>query len=195
MNRLRCYDNIQVNGHSERSSYLNIDEFHDLVELHGKALYGFCYRLTGNKADTDDLYQETFLKAMEVRHKLNKDRNPKGFLIAIAVRLSKNRRRKFAWRQRIAPTSELPETVPQAGASDGAATPEEAVLNLELRTSVQAAADKLDDKLKIPLYMHYTADMSVDEIASALRIPAGTVKSRLFQARKNLKKMLEVNVR
>jgi RNA polymerase sigma-70 factor (ECF subfamily) len=40
--------------------------------------------------------------------------------------------------------------------------------------------------------MYYSVEMSVDEIASALRIPAGTVKSRLYQARKAMKKILEV---
>lgn len=77
----------------------------------------------------------------------------------------------------------------------GEATPEDAVLSYELSGMIQAAADRLGDKLKLPLYMYYTAEMSVDEIASALRIPPGTVKSRLFQARKAMKKTLEVEVR
>lgn len=37
---------------------MDIDELIELVELHGKSIYGFCYKLTGNKEDTDDLYQE-----------------------------------------------------------------------------------------------------------------------------------------
>jgi len=170
---------------------LDIEELSDLVKQHGKAIYGFCYKLAGNKADTDDLYQETFLKAMEVRHKMDMSQNPKAFLISIAVQLRKNKRRKFAWRQRIAPTAELNEAVDICG-SEREATPEDAVLSLELRSRIQAAADRLDDKLRIPIYMYYTVEMSVEEIASALRIPAGTVKSRLYQARKAMKKILEV---
>jgi RNA polymerase sigma-70 factor (ECF subfamily) len=57
---------------------------------------------------------------------------------------------------------------------------------------IQAATDRLDDKLKIPLLMYYTAEISVDEVSLALRIPQGTVKSRLFKARKAMKKILEV---
>lgn len=38
---------------------MDIDELIELVELHGKSIYGFCYKLTGNKEDTDDLYQES----------------------------------------------------------------------------------------------------------------------------------------
>lgn len=116
---------------------MDIDELIELVKLHGKSIYGFCCKLTGNKQDTDDLYQETFLKAVELRLKMDATRNPKAFLISIAIRLH--------------------------------------------------------DKLKLPLYMYYTADMTVEEIASALRIPPGTVKSRLHKARKIMRNVLEVD--
>lgn len=171
---------------------MDIDELTNLIKTHGKALYGFCYRLAGNKEDADDLYQETFLKAIELIHKMDTNQNPKGFLISIAIRLRKNNRRKFAWRQRIAPTAELNEAVDKASLPETEATPENVVLSLELRDTIQAAADRLEDKLKIPLYMHYTAEMSIEEIASVLSIPPGTVKSRLFKARRNMKKLLEV---
>lgn len=171
---------------------MDIEELRDLVEHHGKAIYGLCRKLAGNKADTDDLYQETFLKAMENRHKMDVARNPKAYLISIALRLRKNKRRKWAWRQRIAPTVELEEASGHAFASPDETTPENAVLSLELRGMIQAAADRLHDKLKIPLYLYYTLDMPVDEIASVLKIPPGTVKSRLHQARNSMKKILEV---
>lgn len=50
----------------ERRFQLDNKELIDMVEIHGKAIYGFCYNLTKNKTDTDDLYQDTFLKAMEL---------------------------------------------------------------------------------------------------------------------------------
>lgn len=171
---------------------MDIEELSNLIELHGRAIYGFCHKLTGNKADTDDLYQETFLKAMELRHKMDVSQNPKGFLISIAIGLRRNYRRKFAWRRRIAPMAELNEAVNMTSLPGGDGTPEEALLSSELRGAIRAAADRLNDKLKLPLYMYYTVDMSVDEIAAVLRIPTGTVKSRLHQARKAMKKALEV---
>ncbi|BFH59571.1 RNA polymerase sigma factor [Paenibacillus azoreducens] len=171
---------------------MEIDELNDLVKQHGKAIYGFCHKLTGNKADTDDLYQETFLKAMEMLHKMDASHNPKSFLISVAIQLRKNNRRKFAWRRRIAPTVEFKEEVDKICPPDGEASPENAVLSDELRGMIRDAADSLNDKLRIPLYMYYTAEMSVEEIASVLKIPPGTVKSRLFQARKAMKKILEV---
>ncbi|MBB6673350.1 RNA polymerase sigma factor [Cohnella nanjingensis] len=174
---------------------MEIEELSDLVRLHGKALYGFCYKLAGNKADTDDLYQETFLKAMELRYQMDANRNPKGFLISIAIRLRQNSRRKFAWRRRIAPAAAFDEAADKALWTNGVGAPEHAVLSNELRGTIQAAADSLNEKLKIPLYMHYTAEMSIEEIASALRIPPGTVKSRLHKARNTMKTILEADSR
>ncbi|MGM1046733.1 RNA polymerase sigma-70 factor, ECF subfamily [Paenibacillus uliginis N3/975] len=171
---------------------MDIDEFSNLVNMHGKAVYGFCYRLAGNKADADDLYQETFLKAMEMLHKLDANHNPKSFLISIAIRLRKNHRRKWARRQRIMPSVELKEGVDKFYGGEEAGKPEEAALSGELSRIIRAAADNLNDRLRIPLYLYYTADMSVVEIAEMLKIPKGTVKSRLFLARKAMKKQLEV---
>ncbi|GIO42748.1 RNA polymerase sigma factor [Paenibacillus apis] len=66
---------------------MEIDELIELVELHGKAVYGFCYNLTRNKEDADDLYQDTFLKAAELRHKMDMSGNPKAFLISFRARV------------------------------------------------------------------------------------------------------------
>jgi len=169
---------------------LEIEELSDLVNKHGKTIYGFCRRLAVNRADTDDLYQETFLTAMEKREQLDASRNPKGFLLSIAVRLRRNHRRKFAWRQRIAPTAELGDDADKLR-HPADESPEEAAIGSELRSKIQTAADGLNDKLKIPLYLYYTADLSVEEIAATLGIPVGTVKSRLHQARKTMKERLE----
>lgn len=174
---------------------MDVEELSQLIELYGNAVYRFCQRLAGSRADADDLYQETFLKAMEARHKIDMSQNPGGFLISIAIGLHKNHRRKFAWRKRIAPVIAVHhEALDQFCRSDGEETPEQAALAHELRSSIQAAADRLNDKLRVALYMYYTAEMSVDEIAVALNIPAGTVKSRLYQARKAMKKILEAEL-
>jgi RNA polymerase sigma-70 factor (ECF subfamily) len=184
-----------VNGHLqkkfERRSYLDISELNELVSLHGNAVYGFCHKLVKNRTDADDLYQETFLKAMELCYKIDKNNNPKGFLISIAVRLWKNNSRKFARRKRLAQIEELSEHT-DSFMLKNKSTPEDIAISNELRNTIQTAADTLNDKLKLPLYMYYTAGMSNEEIAAALKIPQGTVKSRLYKARKALRNILEM---
>ncbi len=64
------------------------------------------------------------------------------------------------------------------------------MISIELRTLIQDATHQLEDKLRLPIYMYYTADMTVEEIALALGIPQGTVKSRLHKARQTMKKSI-----
>lgn len=180
-------------NYEERRIYLDTTDLSDLVTLYGKTVYGFCHKLVRNRADADDLYQETFLKAIELCHKIDKENNPKGFLISIAVGLWKNNRRKYARRQNIAPIVELNEGMNNCCISKSESTPEDIVISNELQIIIQNSADQLNDRLKIPLYMYYTAEMSIVDIASALKIPLGTVKSRLYNARLALKNILEVS--
>lgn len=57
--------------------------------------------MTRSREEANDLYQDTFLKLMELGEELDDERNPKSYLLSIAVHIWKNRRRKYAWRQRI----------------------------------------------------------------------------------------------
>lgn len=70
-------------------------------------------------------------------------------------------------------------------------SPEEQMIFQELKEEIKKAAARLPDKLRITLYMYYTAQMSVEEIATALKVPKGTVKSRLHKARCLMKQILE----
>ena len=58
---------------------------------------------------------------------------------------------------------------------------------------VRNAVKKMDEKYKLIIYLYYTAELSIEEISKTLSIPLGTVKSRLFKARKIIKKNLEVD--
>ncbi len=168
---------------------MDVTELNNLIESFGKDIYGFCYKLTRDKHQADDLYQETFLRATELCYKIDNTQNPKSFLIAIAANTWKNQKRKFGWRHNIAKIVAFEDDTHLIDAT----TPELVVLTNELHTMIDMASESLDDKLKIPLYMYYTAGLSVEDIASALKIPTGTVKSRLYRARKMIKEYMEVN--
>ena len=144
--------------------------------------------LTKEKGSADDLYQDTFLEAMKKLAVIRYEDNPKSYLLSVAIRLWKNRVRKFAWRNRIAP--QVGETALE---QEGGATPdvsEKAVANEE-RGMLWKAVDALDDRYRIPLLLYYMEEQSVAELAELLSIPQGTVKSRLHKARQLLEKELE----
>ena len=167
-------------------------ELEACIHEYGKAVYSFCRQLAGSRQEADDLYQDTFLKAMELSGKIEYDRNPKSYLLSIALRIWKNRRRKFAWRQRIAGTCALTEEAVKGCVEEQAYSAEDAVLKQELEEQVKQAVKELSDKYRIPVYLYYTLQLSMEEISNVMRIPTGTVKSRLHKARSLLKKKLEV---
>lgn len=157
-----------------------------LVELHGKKVYNFCRRLCRDTYEADDLYQDTFMKAIEKLSSIDEDNNPSAYLCTIAISLYKSKLRKENRRREIAPSVPMEEGLTATGA-DG---PESDVIKQELRRQILAAVDELDDKLRPCVLLHYINDMPLGEIAVALGLPEGTVKSRLFTARNLLKEKL-----
>ena len=88
---------------------MNKLQLEQCIREYGREIYFFCYHLTGNVQEAKELYQDTFLKAVELMKNINYENNPKSFLISIALRLWKNKKRKYAWRMRIAETESLIE--------------------------------------------------------------------------------------
>lgn len=167
-------------------------EFAELIEEEGKAVYSFCFQMAGNREDADDLYQETMLKAMECQIRIDaRLGSPKSFLMGIAAKTWKCRRKKEARRQRIAPEERMDERAYPGEIPDAGPTPEEAYLSRELCRTIREATAALKEKYRIPVYLFYTAGMSVEEISESLHIPKGTVKSRLHTARTIIGRKLE----
>jgi RNA polymerase sigma-70 factor (ECF subfamily) len=170
---------------------MTTEEFNQLITDYGKHVYSFCCNLTGNRIDADDLYQDTLLKAVELRHKLNSSGNPKSYLMGISVKIWQNHKKKYAVRQNIIQMEELKENLIQE-AEDKNSQPEDDVIRKETILAVRKQIKRLPWNLQTVIYMYYTAEMSVEDIGRALHIPKGTVKSRLFKGRKLMKEYLEV---
>lgn len=157
-----------------------IDEY---IFLYGRRLYGLCLRLCGNAADAEDLYQDTWLRAMEQLHRYDPACPFEPWLTTICVNLY----RSLLRRMRRSPVF------------DGFADAEEkeavfARTAAEKRadyTDLYAAIDRLPQMLRITVILFYFRDMKVEETAAVLGVPVGTVKSRLHKARKRLKEVLQ----
>lgn len=168
-------------------------ELEQCIDLYGKDIFSFCRYATGSVQEGEELYQDTFLTAVELLDRMDISQNPKSFLLSIAIRLWKNRRRKYAWRRRIAGMESLEEkdeyqNIPSSSENS---MPEEVFLHREQDILVNTCIKKLPQKYQILLYLYYASEFSVNEIAVCLKLPEGTVKSRLHKARKLLKEKLE----
>ena len=167
-------------------------ELENCIWEYGKDIYSFCKSLTLNIQEAEDLYQDTFLKAMELIREINCEKNPKSYLLSIALRIWKNKKRKYAWRSRIANVLSLTEELDLNSIEEPAFSPEHELLKKEETDLVHQAVNSLPEKLKIAVLLFYMEDLPITQIAFVLKIPVGTVKSRLYQARKLLEKELEV---
>ena len=165
---------------------MNSSNFSGYIEEYGKDVYSFCIYLTRNKDDADDLYQQTFLIAIE-KDEINENDNPKSYLIAIAANTWKNRMRKELWRKKKADIVYLDDENEATEAVDEHGSAEDLAVKRAEITALRKYVMKLPDKLRIVILMFYMEDLPVTTIAQALKIPEGTVKSRLNKARKKLK--------
>ena len=168
---------------------MEVREIEKLVDDYGKAVYGFCRKLTVNSYDADDLYQQTFLKALEVADRINRNENPKAFLISLSIGIWKNQIRKEVRHQSIAPTTAITDENEEFLPSNF--NVETTVISNELKIAVNQILNTLEDKFRLPLLLYYTAEMPLESIAKAMKCPKGTIKSRLHKGRMLVKEKLE----
>jgi RNA polymerase sigma factor (sigma-70 family) len=143
-------------------------------------LKNFAFSLTHNSEEAQDLVQETFLKAIKYREKFADATNLKAWLYTIMKNTFINSyRRTIKTRQIIQQTEDLSMVKPINGSNGPSA---ESQIN---EKEITKAIDSLEDDYKIP-FTRYFDGFKYKEIADELNLPIGTVKSRIFLARKKL---------
>lgn len=167
------------------------EEFEQLVMNTGPDIYAFCLQLTRNREEAEELYQETMLAAMERHRKIDSLQNPKSYLLGIAIGLWKNLRRRIARRNRILPQTSLDAKLEEVYPTESTQSLEEEILEGELQRVVRRMAEELPEKYRLVVYLYYSREQKIEEIASMLHIPKGTVKSRLHKARSMMKDRME----
>jgi RNA polymerase sigma-70 factor (ECF subfamily) len=166
----------------------------ELVRLHNRRVYGFCYRFTGRDSEAQDLTQEVFLR---VFRSLGSFRSTEGSFATWLARLTRNllidhyRRTR---NERV--TDSIEEQLPrveesQTGAALGkSARTDSAVAGREASELLQGALAKLSPELRETIILRDLQEMEYREIAEVLAIPEGTVKSRLNRGRAELARLL-----
>ena len=168
---------------------MDAKEVEKCIDEFGTDIYRFCLKLCMNKTEAEDLYQQTFLKALEGIWSLDWEKNPKALLFSLAHNLWKSDRRKQARRNTNAPCSTLDDET--ANTLHSEENIEEIFSQRELISTVNGIIQNLPEKIRIPLTLFYLSDFSIEQIAEILKKPPGTIKSRLFKGRRLIKKRLE----
>lgn len=163
-----------------------MDELERLIQEYGRAVYGLCRKLTGSSYDADDLYQQTFITAMNKN--IDYSKNPKAMLMKICITQWKSQLQKQTRRKTIAPQDSYEEKSFEVFSDEDT---ESVVIHREEVRLVRKALFELEDRYRLPLFLLYTSGLTVREAAQALSLPEGTVKSRAYRGKAIIKKKLE----
>jgi RNA polymerase sigma-70 factor, ECF subfamily len=159
------------------------NQIQDQLDTISKSLKAFSMKLTGNSDDAEDLYQDTALRIITNADKYRQGTNFKAWAVTIMRNIFINNYRKKMRRNLIVdqtPNNYYINSGENPIGNDG----ETLVAFKEL----EAMVDALPDDFRIPFMMAYEG-YKYDEIAEELGSPLGTIKSRIFFARRKLQKM------
>jgi RNA polymerase sigma-70 factor, ECF subfamily len=172
--------------------------FNHLVEERHADIYALLYRLTEDPEEARDLTQETFLQAFRHLAGFRGEADLRTWLYRIAVNQARNRWRWWKRRRRDrtvsldAPASEAGDTPLSAGLpSRDAGDPEEQALARERERALLSALRTLSRAYREVIVLRDIEGLSYEEVALALEINVGTVKSRLSRGRSELRRRLE----
>jgi len=154
------------------------------VREHARLVYRIAYSVLRNHHDAEDATQETFLRVLRYRRKLEGIREQRTWLARIAWRTAIERRRKVT---EVA-FDDVSEAVTQIRSS--AMPADQALLGGEMSRVLESLIAALPDKLRDPLTLSTLEEMTPADIAEVLGLNEAAVRSRLFRARQILREKL-----
>ena len=157
--------------------------FDEIVQRYEQRVYAVTLRMTGNPDDARDAMQEVFISALRALRSFRGDAQLSTWIHRVAVNASLDLMRKRS-RRSTRPIEEAHETP----SSD--VPPDEAAARAARADEVQRALLQVSEEHRAVLVLHDLQDLDYAEVAEALDIPVGTVKSRLHRARVEMARLL-----
>ena len=163
---------------------LSLEAKHNLYEQYFTKIYKIAFYITHSETLAEDVTHETFKVAWEKFCQIRDPTKTGAWLAAIATNLSKDLVREYG---RCTPME--PGILYSRAAIN--ASPLEALVEKETTREIKNAIGNLPNDFKQVIILRYYDALSIKEIARSLKIPVGTVKSRLYRAKKILKANLD----
>lgn len=148
-------------------------------------MFSFALSLTADRNNAEDLMQETSLRVLNNREKYRNNTNFKGWVFTIMRNLFINNYHRSVRTQSIIDSNADLSLIGSQRDTEGLGTPDHELSLKEINTAIEA----LDEAYKLPFTL-YLSGFKYTEIAEQLQLPLGTVKSRIFFARKQLQEQL-----
>ncbi len=172
------------------------DAFAELVGLFSGRVFNLALRFTGDRAEAEDITQESFLRAYSALPRSRAELPFRPWLLQIAVNLC----RDWARRKRPAPFSDLdaaggdPDGAPETALerlADPEPLPQDAAETSEQLAELRQAVMALPPAMRIIVTLRYNEGLSYEEIGQLLNMPPATVGTSLLRARRRLRAALE----
>jgi RNA polymerase sigma-70 factor, ECF subfamily len=167
--------------------------FGELVDRHRAAVYRAALAALGSRAEAEDAAQDALFLAYRRLGGFRGDASFKTWLLTIAWHQAINRRRSLTrvWRRIVAPkTDEEADMMMEHVAATGP-SPEQAAGQEQLRRVIREAIRALSPKLRDTLLLAQAGEYSYEDIGAMLRAPLGTIKWRVSEARRLVRKHLQ----
>jgi RNA polymerase sigma-70 factor (ECF subfamily) len=161
------------------------EAFEALVRRAQHRINGIALRMLGNAAEAEEVAQEVFLRVHRSAREFRGESKLSTWLYAIASRLCLARLSRPERRARVAAPEALAD-IPDAGPD-----PSTGIESAELKSALERCIAELDDDRRVVVVLRDIHGLPYEEIAAALGIELGTVRSRLHRARAELKDRLE----
>ena len=159
------------------------DAFEQLVIAYRDQVFRLALRMCGNEADADEAAQEAFLSAWKALPNFRGDSRFSTWLYQLtshaAIDLMRREKRQIA-----------AEDITEVSAPDPAPGPQQQAERRETQEAVRDAILQLTPEYRQIVVLRFLEDLSYEEIGAALKLPSGTVKSRLNRAKSQLKDIL-----
>src|SRR3954469_18865986 len=149
-------------------------------------LFATAMRLTRNRADAEDLVQDTYVKAFRHSGQFARGTNLRAWLYTILHNTWRNRRRDAARDAVDVDSDRVEEAAAAPGGPTEGETPERILMRSTLDADLQAALDALPETFRQAVWLRDVEEFSYAEIAAMLEVPIGTVMSRISRGRRLL---------
>ena len=159
----------------------DIDAFNELMDAHEERVFAICYRMLQNREAALDATQDTFLTVFRKADRYKAQAAFSTWLYRVAVNTCYDHLR----RQKRKRADRLPETHDPVDVASG-----DAYEAIEVRPDIEAALADLSPEFRAAVVLVDLQGMSLEQASDSLDVPTGTVKSRLFRARKQLARSL-----
>lgn len=180
-----------------RCQKADIAAFNEIVARYKGKIYNYLYRMTGSADDAEDLTQEVFVRMYTNIGSFRAEASLSTWLFRIAGNLSVDAFRRGKKERGLVQSLDAPATnedgeelAATRDVADWSREPTALFARKELSGEIQKALQKLPPKLRSAVVLHDIEGLAYEEIAQSERIPLGTVKSRIFNARVALREHL-----